>query len=93
VPHLAEKDPVPFPKKFFEWERKMDRNGKGIHAPSIYGTAAVDYALTIGLAVAVTALTKIPLVLTTIACMVLSLIAHVVFGIDTRAILWIRGAA
>jgi hypothetical protein len=92
----------PRPSEIFAWGRKeetrkgkkkMERNGKGIHAPSIYGTAVVDYALTIGLAIAVTAWTKIPLVLTTIACMVLSLIAHAMLGIDTRAIRWIRGAA
>jgi hypothetical protein len=66
-------------------------NAKGIHAPSIYGTAIVDYALTIGLAVAITAWTQIPLVITTIACMALSLLAHVLFGIDTRTTRWLRG--
>ena len=73
------------------YRSKME-NGKGIHGPSIYGTAIFDYALTIVLAVLITAWTRVPLVITTIACMALALAAHAAFGIDTRTMRWLRGA-
>ena len=67
-------------------------NGTGVHSVSVYGTAVFDYALTIGLAVLVTAWTSVPLAITTIACLVLSMLAHAAFGVDTRTMRWIRGA-
>jgi hypothetical protein len=63
---------------------------KGVHALSLYGTALFDYALTIAAAVLATAGTGIPLVLTTISMLVLSLAAHAAFGIDTRTMRWLR---
>ncbi len=68
----------------------MGSIGEGIHAPSFLDTAAVDYTLTLALAVLVTYLTKVPLVLTTIACMLLAIGAHAAFGIDTRTMRWLR---
>jgi hypothetical protein len=68
----------------------MGSIGEGIHAPSVVDTAVVDYAMTLALAVLVTYTTKVPLVLTTIACMLLSIGAHAALGIDTRTMRWIR---
>jgi hypothetical protein len=66
--------------------------GKGVHAFSIYGTAVVDYALTIALAVMITAWTKVPLVLTTIVCMIAAVVVHAAAGTDTRTMRWIKRA-
>jgi hypothetical protein len=66
---------------------------KGVHALSLYGTALFDYALTIAAAVLATASTGVPLVLTTIAMLVLSLAAHAAFGIDTRTMRWLRAVS
>ena len=63
---------------------------RGVHALSLYGTALFDYALTIAAAVLATASTGVPLVLTTVAMMLLSLAAHAAFGVETRTIRWIR---
>ena len=65
---------------------------EGIHRPSLVDTAVVDYALTIALAVVVTRYTKIPLVLTTIACMLLAIGVHAAFRVDTRTMRWLRKA-
>jgi hypothetical protein len=63
---------------------------KGIHAHSFLGTAVVDYVLTLALAMFGTAVTGVPVVLTTIAAMVLSLIVHAAFDADTRTMRWIK---
>ena len=64
---------------------------QGVHAPSFLGTAVVDYALTLALAMLATAATGVPVVLTTIAAMVLSLVVHAAVGADTRTMRWIDG--
>jgi hypothetical protein len=64
----------------------------GVHAPTLAGTAIVDYAMTLVLALATTKLTGVPLPLTTAACMLLGVLAHAVFKVDTRAARWLRGA-
>lgn len=63
---------------------------KGVHAPSFLGTAVVDYALTLALAMFGTAVTGVPVVLTTIAAMAFSLIVHAAFDADTRTMRWIK---
>ncbi len=63
---------------------------KGVHAHTLCGTAIVDYVMTLALAMATTAATGVPVVLTTIAAMVLSVVAHAAFGVDTRTMRWIK---
>lgn len=63
---------------------------KGVHAHTFLGTAIVDYLLTLALAMATTAMTGVPIVLTTIAAMVLSVVVHAVLGVDTRTLRWIK---
>ena len=63
---------------------------KGIHAPSVLGTAVFDYALTLALAIFGTAATGVPIVLTTNAAMVLSLVVHAAVDADTRTMRWIK---
>ncbi len=62
----------------------------GTHGPTIVGTSILDYALTIALAIVVTKVTNVPLVLTTSACMMLSVGVHAAFGVDTATVLWIK---
>jgi hypothetical protein len=57
---------------------------------TIVGTTIIDYALTIALAIVVTKVTNVPLVLTTSACMMLSVGVHAAFGVDTPTVLWIK---
>jgi hypothetical protein len=63
---------------------------KGVHAHTFLGTAIVDYVMTLALALATTAATGVPVVLTTIAAMVLSVVAHAAFRVDTRTMRWIK---
>ena len=63
---------------------------KGVHAHTFLGTAIVDYLMTLALAMATTAATGVPVVLTTIAAMVLSVVAHAAFRVDTRTLRWIK---
>ena len=65
---------------------------KGVHAHTFLGTAIVDYLMTLALAMATTALTGVPVVLTTIAAMVLSIAVHAAFRVDTRTLRWMKGS-
>ena len=60
--------------------------GQGVHALKFKGTSLVDYFLTIVLAFLVTAATGWPLVLTTIGALVLGVILHTLFGVNTKTV-------
>lgn len=64
---------------------------RGVHAPTLAGTAVVDYAMTLVLALTTTRLTGVPLPLTTAACMLLGVLAHAAFNVNTRTARWLRG--
>ncbi len=57
---------------------------QGLHKYRFLNTAIVDYIMTIGLASATTYFTKIPLVLTTIVWLIVSIILHILFGVKTN---------
>ena len=59
---------------------------KGVHQYRIFNTASVDYFLTLLLSFITTWITKIPLVLTTIGWFIISMILHMLFGIDTNTL-------
>lgn len=63
---------------------------QGVHAPSVAGTAVVDYVLTLLLALATTKATGVPLPLTTATWMVLGVVVHAAFKVETRTGRWLR---
>ena len=60
--------------------------GQGVHALKFKGTSLVDYFLTIVLAFLITAATGWPLVLTTIGALILGIILHTLFGVNTETV-------
>ena len=60
--------------------------GTGIHQYKFKGTAIVDYLLTIAGAFLITYFTDIPLVITTIGLLILGILFHYAFGIESHAI-------
>ena len=60
--------------------------GKGAHRFRFLNTAIIDYLLTLFLACVTTYLTLIPLVLSTIGWFILSIIIHMLFGVDTNTL-------
>jgi hypothetical protein len=60
--------------------------GQGVHALKFKGTSLVDYFLTIVLAFLITAATGWPLVLTTIGALVLGVLLHALFGVNTETV-------
>ena len=60
--------------------------GTGIHSYRFENTAIIDYFVTILLAMLLTKVTKIPLVLTTILLLVLGIILHMLFGVETSVL-------
>ena len=59
---------------------------QGVHKYRFLDTAMVDYILTILLSGLTTFLTKIPLVLTTIAWFIIGIISHILFGLETNSV-------
>jgi len=58
----------------------------GVHKFRIFNTAMADYILTLFLSFLTTYLTHIPLTLTTILWFIVSIIAHMLFGVPTDAL-------
>lgn len=59
---------------------------KGVHSYKIAGSAIVDYILTIIASILIAYFTKFPLVLTTIVLLILGIILHTMFGINTHSV-------
>ena len=71
---------------FSKYKDIFGEAGKGVHSYRFLNTALVDYLLTILGAILLTYLTDIPLVLTTIGLLVLGLILHYLFGVNTNSL-------
>ena len=56
---------------------------KGMHKYRFLDTAVVDYALSIAAACIITYFSQIPLVLTTISVLIIGIVLHVLFGVET----------
>lgn len=56
----------------------------GAHALRVFDIAIVDYLLTIILAVLTTGLTKVPVPLTTIGWLLIAMLLHMLFGVETN---------
>jgi len=63
--------------------------GKGVHSTRFLGVALYDYIGTILLAIITTKITKVPLVITTIAWFVLGILLHALFCVPTQAIIFL----
>lgn len=56
----------------------------GAHAYRFLDTAIVDFLMSIIIAIIITYITKIPLVLTTVAVLITGTLAHILFGVETN---------
>ena len=74
---------------FKNYSEIFGRVGEGVHRFRILDTPVVDFILTLLLAMLITWLTKIPLVITTIVCFLLSIIIHILFGVNTTVVKWL----
>jgi hypothetical protein len=64
--------------------------GKGLHKYRILDVASVDYFLTLIGSFILSYLTKVPLVLATIGLFILSIIVHILFGVPTSSVEYLR---
>ena len=71
---------------FKQFRDIFGKPGTGVHSYRILDTAVVDYVMTLAGAVLLTKVTKIPLVLTTILLLVLGIVFHVLFGVNTNSV-------
>ena len=59
---------------------------QGVHKYRFLDTAIVDYILTIVASCITTYFSKIPLVLTTIMWLILGIVFHILFGVETNTL-------
>ena len=71
---------------FSEYKDAFGIPGEGAHSYKFLNTAIVDYILSIILASVITYYTKIPLVLTTISVLIIGILLHMLFDVDTNTI-------
>ena len=70
---------------FSRYRDALGTPGKGLHKYRFLGTSIVDYVLALVSAAVMTHFTGIPLVLSTIAWLVLGIVSHMLFGVKTGA--------
>jgi len=71
---------------FSKYRDIFGKQNTGVHESKFVGTSLVDYVLSILGAIVLTYFTKIPLVLTTIGILLLGIIFHMLFGVQTQAL-------
>ena len=74
------------PCPFSKYSEIFGKQNEGVHSIRFLDVAAVDYFLSILGAIILSFFTKIPLVLTTIVILVLGIILHMLFGVNTSAV-------
>ena len=72
-----------------KYKNVLGEPGKGVHKHRFLNLAIVDYILSIVLAMIITYFTGVPLVLTTIGVLILGIILHSIFGINTDVITYL----
>ena len=63
--------------------------GKGLHKYTFLQTAIVDYILSLLLAAVIAYITSIPFVLTTIAILLMGILCHILFGVQTNTLTYL----
>jgi len=74
------------PCPFSKYSEIFGKQNEGVHSLRFLDVAAIDYFLSILGAIVISFFTKIPLVLTTIIVLVLGIILHMLFGINTSTV-------
>jgi len=67
-----------------KYKNIFGKPGTGLHQYKFKGTAIIDYLLTIVGAFIITYFTEIPLVFTTIGLLLVGIILHYLFGVNTH---------
>jgi hypothetical protein len=71
---------------FAQYKDLFGASGTGVHKYKFMGTAIVDFTLSILLALFVTWKFKVPLELSIILVLVLGIIFHILFGVETSTL-------
>ncbi len=71
---------------FSKWKDVFGKPGEGVHKTRIFGFAAVDLVLTIILAIILAKIIKINIFCSIGTLMVLSILFHLLFGVNTELI-------
>lgn len=74
---------------FKKYKNLLGRPGKGVHKYTFSHTAIVDYILALLLAAVIAYITSIPLVLTTIAVLLIGILCHILFGVQTYTLTYL----
>lgn len=75
---------------FEKYKDFFGKPGTGVHKYRLLKSAGVDYILSILLAMVLTYFTKVPLVLMTIIVLIVGIILHTLFGVNTETVKYLR---
>ena len=75
---------------FQQYKNIFGEPNTNIHSNRFLNTAIIDYILTIMVACITTYYTDIPLVLSTIGWFVLSIVLHMLFGVETNTVKYLK---
>lgn len=71
---------------FKNYKNIFGEPNKKIHSYRFMNVAIIDYGMSILFAIFLTYFTKVPLVLTTIGVLILGIILHMLFGVNTNSV-------
>jgi len=71
---------------FSKYKNIFGKVGEGVHKYRFLNTVMVDYYLTICFAMLLTYITDIPFILTTVSLLLLSILFHYLFGVETNTL-------
>ena len=75
---------------FIKYHDIFGISGKGVHKTRLLDVALIDYLLTILLSIVFSYLTNFPLVLSTIFWFIMGIGLHILFGVKTSAIKYLK---
>jgi hypothetical protein len=73
-----------------EYKNILGAPRTGLHSYRILDTAMIDYVDTILMSFAMAYFTKVPLVLSTIIMFILGILVHLLFGLETNTVKYLR---
>ena len=71
---------------FKKYKNIFGKTGEDAHYYRFMNVAIVDYGMSILFAIFLTYFTNVPLVLTTIGILILGIVLHILFGVNTNAV-------
>lgn len=78
---------------FSQYKDTFGTPGQGLHSYRFLGVAVVDLILSLVLAAVITYLTGFPLILSIVTVLLVGMVLHLMFGVNTSALKYLGGVS